>query len=82
MLIFNTCHLCSTSRWTALCRRLKSSDIQNFRKLIKYHNISYSVPNMILRNVAVQTVFRIVSAVTIPKTSCGIEYDILWYVIV
>ena len=31
----------------------------------------------IMRNVAVQTVFRIVSAVTIQKTICGTEWDIL-----
>ena len=29
-----------------------------------------------VRNVAVQTVFRIVSAGTISKTICGIEWDI------
>ena len=32
---------------------------------------------MVLRNVAVQTVFRIVLAATIKKIICGIEWDIL-----
>ena len=35
-----------------------------------YQNTSYSGPNMVLRNVAVQMGFRIVSAVTIPKRIC------------
>ena len=45
--------------------------------MIKYHNISYSVAKMVLRNVTVQMGFRIVSAVTILKTICGIGWDIL-----
>ena len=35
--------------------------------MIKYHNIPYSVPLTVVRNVTVHTVYRIVSAVTIPK---------------
>ena len=47
--------------------------------MTKYHNISDSVPKMVLRNVAVQTCLRIVSAVAIPKPSVvwnGIYCDI------
>ena len=44
----------------------------------KYHNISYSVQNMVLRNVTVHG-FYIFSAVRFPKTLCGIECDILCY---
>ena len=43
--------------------------------MYKYHNISHSVPKTILINVAVHTVFRIISAVTIPKTISDIEWD-------
>ena len=32
---------------------------------------------MMFRNVTVQRVLRIISAVTISKTICGIEWDIL-----
>ena len=39
--------------------------------------ISYSRRKFVLRNVIVQTVFRIVSAVKILKTISGIEWDIL-----
>ena len=44
--------------------------------MIKYHNISYYVPKMVIRNVAVQTVFRIGSAQTMPKDICGTERNI------
>ena len=40
----------------------------NSRKMIKYHNIYFSVAKMVLRNVTGQMVLGIVSAVTIPKT--------------
>ena len=46
---------------------------------VKYHNKSYSVLKIVFRNVAVQTIFRIVSAVPILKTIRGIESDILLY---
>ena len=36
----------------------------------------YSQPKLAFRNATVQTVFRIVSAVAIPKTICVIEWDI------
>ena len=45
--------------------------------MIKYHNRSYSALNIVLRNVTVQTVFGIVTAATIFKNICGIEWDIL-----
>ena len=47
--------------------RHSKSEIEN------YHDISFSVPNMVLKIVKVQTVFRIASAVAIPKTICIIE---------
>ena len=59
-------------------RRQRQSDIRNSRWMNIYHNISYSLrPKRVLRNVTVQTVFRIVSAVTIPKTIGAVECDIL-----
>ena len=33
---------------------------------------------MVLRNVTVQMVFRIVSAVTIPKPICGMEWNVIY----
>ena len=52
-----------------------------FGIFVKWLNITIypinCVPKMVFRNVTVQTVFRIVSAVTIRKTVCGIEYDML-----
>ena len=57
-------------------RQHKESYIRNSRKLIKYHNISYSVQKMVLRNVTVQAHFRIISAVTISNTICGIQWNI------
>ena len=41
----------------------------NSRQLIKHYNTPYSMSKMVLRNVTLQTVFRIVSAVTILKTT-------------
>ena len=35
------------------------------------------MPKLVLRNVAVQSFFRIVSAATIKKIICGVEWDIL-----
>ena len=57
-------------------QRHKYRKIRNSCEMIKDHNISYPVPTMVLKNVTLQTVFRIVSAVTIPKTICGLEWDI------
>ena len=45
--------------------------------MFKYHNISYYRRKFVVRNVIVQKVFRIVSAVTILETISGIELDIL-----
>ena len=56
-------------------QRHKYSAFRYSSYMIKYHDISYSVPKMVLRNVTVRTVFRIVSAVTIPKNH-------MWYRIV
>ena len=35
------------------------------------------MPKLVLRNVTVQSFFRIVSAATIKKIICGVEWDIL-----
>ena len=49
----------------------------NISKMIKCHNLyDNSETKMVLKNVRVQKVFRIVSAVTISKTICCIECDI------
>ena len=55
----------------------KKSDNRNSRQTFKYDNISYSRRKFVVRNVIVQTVFRIVSDVTILKAISGIEWDIL-----
>ena len=47
--------------------------------MIKYDNISYSMTKIFLRNVTVQPVFRIVSAITISKPIYGIKLDILYH---
>ena len=41
--------------------------------------MSYSVPKMVLRNVALQTLFIIISAVTIPNIICVFEWVTLPY---
>ena len=74
----------SNAMYTQALSATQVERLQNSRQMIKYHNVSFSVKNMVFRNITYSSnVFcTIVSAVTIPVTIWSMEWDKLGYLII